>query len=77
MAKTEKMRLFLVKKFNIVKNDYMRLSKITYLKFLKIRQITEFDMGIQKNNILGQYKKIDFFQLRVSQTVALDYWCAN
>jgi hypothetical protein len=26
-------------------------------KILKIRQITKFDMGFQKNNIIGRYKK--------------------
>ena len=35
-----------------------RLSNFT--KITEICQITNFDIGFQKNNILGRYKNVDF-----------------
>jgi hypothetical protein len=40
-------------------------------KILKICQITQFDMGFQKINMISRYEKVDFLFTRFSQTVAL------
>ena len=47
---------FLIKKYKYLSQSVRECPKI-----LKICQITKFDMGFQKNNILGRYKKVDFF----------------
>jgi hypothetical protein len=52
--------------------SYLCLTKRTYLKILKICQITNFDIGFQKNNMRSRLEKSIFYLRRKLGKVSLD-----
>jgi hypothetical protein len=42
------------------------LSKTACPHFLKVYQVTNFDMGFQKKRFLGRFEDLDFFYRRTS-----------